>query len=107
MRPSAFAFLAATVRIDARGDATVLRRGHPLRRRSDAAGSGRAHRARATHEARLPADPRVPEAMHLAVRLTRHGCQDANNSAASRSAFRALHARLPDSEWTRRTRVHY
>ncbi len=57
--------------------------------------------------ARVPDDPRVPEALHLAVRLTRHGCRDANNSAASRGAFRTLHARFPGNEWTRRTRVHY
>lgn len=57
--------------------------------------------------ARLPNDPRVPEALHLAVRLTRYGCRDADNTAASRGAFRALHGRFPNSEWTRRTRVHY
>lgn len=55
----------------------------------------------------LPDDPRVPEALHLAVRLTRFGCRDATTSPASRAAFRALHARFAGSEWARRTRHYY
>ena len=56
---------------------------------------------------RLPNEPGVPEALHLAVRLTRYGCRDAGNSAASRGAFRALHAHFENTAWARRTRVHY
>lgn len=50
-----------------------------------------------------PADARVPEALHLAVRATRYGCVSEHTSIASREAFELLHARYPNSEWARAT----
>jgi hypothetical protein len=54
-----------------------------------------------------PADPRVPEALHQVVRATRFGCTDAETSKWSKAAFRALHAKYPASEWTKKTPFHY
>jgi hypothetical protein len=50
-----------------------------------------------------PNDPRVPEALHLAVRATRYGCLDAESGTYSRRAFTFLHNRYPRSPWTRKT----
>lgn len=49
-------------------------------------------------------DPRVPEALHRVVRLTRLGCAwgDAVGEVSKR-AFELLHRRYPKSEWTART----
>ena len=52
---------------------------------------------------RAPQDPRIPEALALAVRATRYGCSAKSTSAWSRRAFQRLHTRYPQSEWTRRT----
>ena len=49
-----------------------------------------------------PADSRVPEALHRLVRATRYGC-GSGHGEISRTAFRLLHRRYPESEWTRRT----
>lgn len=53
--------------------------------------------------AKNPEDPRVPEALHLAVKATRYGCTDANTARYSRQAFRLLHQRYSDTEWAKRT----
>ncbi|HEY0079530.1 MAG TPA: hypothetical protein VGB73_13035 [Pyrinomonadaceae bacterium] len=50
-----------------------------------------------------PDDPRVPEALHLAVRSTRYGCSDAGTGALSKAAFQTLHKRYPKSEWAKKT----
>ncbi|HLY39539.1 MAG TPA: hypothetical protein VKU61_15950 [Candidatus Binatia bacterium] len=50
-----------------------------------------------------PDDPRVPEALHLVVRATRYGNGDDETGALSRQAFRLLHDRYPDGEWSHRT----
>ncbi len=50
-----------------------------------------------------PEDPRVPEALHFVVRATRYGCNDADSASYSREAFRLLHSRYPQSEWTKKT----
>jgi hypothetical protein len=50
-----------------------------------------------------PDDPRVPEALHLVVRATRYGNGDDETGGLSRQAFRLLHERYPDDEWSRRT----
>lgn len=55
----------------------------------------------------LPADPRAPEALHLAVRATRYGCKDGKTPAASKHAFQVLHRRFPKSVWAQRTPYHY
>ena len=54
-----------------------------------------------------PHDPRVPEALHLAVRATRYGPGDPSTRAWSRQAFQLLHARYPRSEWVQKTKYWY
>ncbi len=49
------------------------------------------------------ADPRVPEALHLAVRTTRFGCTDKDSSRWSKAAFDLLHRKYPTSPWTKKT----
>lgn len=54
-----------------------------------------------------PDDPRVPEALHLAVRATRYGCTDKSTSKFSKMAFQLLHRRYPKSEWTKKTKFWF
>ena len=54
-----------------------------------------------------PDDPRVAQALHLAVRATRYGCTNAHSGAASKQAFDLLHRKYPNSEWARKTRFWY
>jgi hypothetical protein len=46
-----------------------------------------------------PDDPRVPEALHLAVRATRYACSDSDMGDYSKQAFTLLHTRYPKSKW--------
>jgi len=50
-----------------------------------------------------PLDPQVPEALHLAVRSTRYGCDDLKVSVLSHKAFTLLHERYPTSKWAKST----
>jgi hypothetical protein len=50
-----------------------------------------------------PQDPRVPEALYLAVRATRYGCNDDRTGDFSHRAFDLLHRRYPTSEWAAKT----
>ncbi len=50
-----------------------------------------------------PADPRVPEALHLAVSATRYGCTDKQTGRWSKAAHDFLHRRYPNNEWTKKT----
>lgn len=50
-----------------------------------------------------PDDPRVPEALHLAVKSTRYGCADEQTGPLSKAAFQLLHKKYPDSPWTAKT----
>jgi len=50
-----------------------------------------------------PDDPRVPEALHLAVRATRYGCDDGKPNNLSQAAFTILHKNYPRSEWAKKT----
>lgn len=50
-----------------------------------------------------PADPRVPEALHLAVKSTRYGCTDKETGKWSKAAFDVLHKRYPNSTWAKQT----
>ena len=50
-----------------------------------------------------PEDSRVPEALHLTVRATRHGCTDKESGSYSKQAFQLLHKQYPKSEWAKRT----
>lgn len=52
---------------------------------------------------RHPDDPRLPEALHRVVRVTRFGCGLGDNGRISRAAFEELHRRHSTSEWARRT----
>jgi hypothetical protein len=51
------------------------------------------------------ADARVPEALHLVVRLTQYG--DAGSSGISRRTYNLLHASYPKSPWTKQTPFWY
>ena len=51
-----------------------------------------------------PDDPRVPEALHRLVRVTRYGCYGVpGNGVISKTAFDLLHSRFPNNEWTKQT----
>ena len=50
-----------------------------------------------------PNDPRVPEALHLAVRTTRYGCTDGDSARWSKAAFDVLHRKYPNNPWTKKT----
>lgn len=52
---------------------------------------------------RMPNDPRVPEALHLAVVATRYGCSDKDTGPLSKAAWQFLHRRYPNSSWTKKT----
>ncbi|HSE30781.1 MAG TPA: hypothetical protein VLA93_04300 [Pyrinomonadaceae bacterium] len=54
-----------------------------------------------------PADPRVPEALHLAVNSTRYGCTDKNTGRWSKAAFDLLHRRYGNSVWAKKTRYWF
>ena len=56
---------------------------------------------------RTPNDPRVPEALHLAVRSTRYGCTDAKTTQFSKQAFQLLHKQYPQSPWAKQTKYWY
>ncbi|HEV7859421.1 MAG TPA: hypothetical protein VGO91_12450 [Pyrinomonadaceae bacterium] len=56
---------------------------------------------------RNPNDPRVPEALHLAIKATRYGCPDKETGAASKAAFQLLHKRYPASPWAKKTPYWY
>ena len=49
-------------------------------------------------------DPRVPQALHLAVKATRYGCLDEQTGDYSKAAFRLLHRRYPHSSWAKKTK---
>jgi hypothetical protein len=53
------------------------------------------------------ADPRVPEALHLAVKSTRYGCTDKETGCWSKAAFDLLHRRYPNSTWARQTKYWF
>jgi hypothetical protein len=52
---------------------------------------------------RRPSDPRVPEALHIAVRTTRYGCTDKDTARWSKAAFDVLHKKYPTSPWAKKT----
>ena len=54
-----------------------------------------------------PDDPRVPEALHHAVRTTRFGCVDDATSDFSKAAFQLLHRHYRNSEWAKKTKYWY
>jgi hypothetical protein len=50
-----------------------------------------------------PTDPRAPEALHLAVNSTRHGCTDKETGRWSKAAFDLLHSKFPGTTWAKKT----
>jgi hypothetical protein len=54
-----------------------------------------------------PADPRAPEALHLAVRSTRYGCTDDQTGRWSKAAYDLLHARYPNTTWAKNTKYWF
>jgi len=52
-------------------------------------------------------DPRLPQALHLAVRSTRFGCTNAETTGLSKAAFNFLHEHYPDTEWATKTKYYY
>jgi len=54
-----------------------------------------------------PADPRLPEALHLCVQATRFGYTDDRTTDWSRKAFTFLHRRFPGNPWTSKTKYWY
>ena len=50
-----------------------------------------------------PADPRIPEALHLAVMATRYGCTDTNSGRWSKAAFDLLHRKYENTPWAKKT----
>lgn len=52
-------------------------------------------------------DPRVPQALHLAVRSTRFGCTNIETSKFSKAAFDFLREHYPDNEWAAKTKYYY
>lgn len=54
-----------------------------------------------------PKDPRIPEALHLAVKSVRFGCRDQYSRQYSKEAFQILHKRFPNSEWAKMTKYYY
>ena len=52
---------------------------------------------------RAPGDPRIPAALHQAVRATRYGCTDDATGKYSREAFDLLHRNYANTDWAKRT----
>jgi len=75
----------------------------------NALGSGPNYLARTAVEwaNRRPADPRAPEALHLAVTATRRGCTDKETGRWSKAAFDLLHRRYPRNPWTEKTKYWF
>ena len=68
-------------------------------------GGGATYLARraADFATRFPADARVPESLHLAVKATRYGCTDCETGRFSKADHDLLKSRFPTSEWTKKT----
>jgi hypothetical protein len=54
-----------------------------------------------------PADPRAPEALHLAVRSTRYGCTGDQTGRWSKAAYDLLHSRYPNTTWAKNTKYWF
>jgi len=54
-----------------------------------------------------PADKRVPEALHLAVKSTRYGCTDKDTGGWSKAAFDLLHRKYPNTSWAKETKYWF
>src|SRR6185436_3686437 len=54
-----------------------------------------------------PKDPRVPEALALAIQGTRWACGDGDTDALAEEAFGVLHRKYPASKWAKETPYWY
>jgi tetratricopeptide (TPR) repeat protein len=54
-----------------------------------------------------PADTRIAEALHLAVKSTRYGCTDKETGRWSKAAFDLLHRRYPNTTWAKETKYWF
>ena len=54
-----------------------------------------------------PDDPRVPEALHLAVTAGHLSCSTGRTAEYSKQAFTMLHKSYPNSEWAKKTKYWY
>jgi hypothetical protein len=54
-----------------------------------------------------PADQRVPEALHLAVKSTRFGCTDKDTGRWSKAAFDLLHRKYANTSWAKETKYWF
>lgn len=54
-----------------------------------------------------PDDPRVPEALSLAIKGTRYTCGDDDTARLARQAFQLLHRRYAETQWARDTPYWY
>lgn len=54
-----------------------------------------------------PADPRVPEALHLVVKATHYGTTTDATKGFSKQAFTMLHTKYKSSPWTAKTPYYY
>lgn len=52
-------------------------------------------------------DPRVPEALHFAIKVTRYGGTDENTSALSKQAFQILKKNYPGNKWEKETKFYF
>ncbi|MEW6130373.1 MAG: hypothetical protein AB1757_25280 [Acidobacteriota bacterium] len=52
-------------------------------------------------------DPRLAEALHLAVKATRYGCTDKDTGRFSKLAYDTLHKKYPRSEWAAKTKYWF
>jgi hypothetical protein len=52
---------------------------------------------------RMADDPRMAEALHLAVKSTRYGCTDKDTGRWSKAAFDVLHRKYPNTTWAKKT----
>jgi hypothetical protein len=54
-----------------------------------------------------PNDPRIPRALHLAIRATRYGSSTDQTGKISKAAYDLLHKRYPKSEWAKKTKYWF
>ena len=54
-----------------------------------------------------PTDPRVPEALHLAINSTRYGCTGKDTGRWSKAAFDLLHRKYANTPWAKKTKYWF
>ncbi|MBZ5522035.1 MAG: hypothetical protein LAP21_07310 [Acidobacteriia bacterium] len=54
-----------------------------------------------------PTNPKVPQALHLAIRSNHYGCGGSKTSALGHKVFTLLHGRYPQSKWAEQTPYWY